>query len=122
MGDSILNEIKKLLGLDEAYEAFDLDVKIHINSAFSALTQIGATPPEGFVIVDKTTTWQELYNDIAVLEMIKTFVYLKVRLVFDPPSTSFVISAIEKQIEELSYRLRVLEHIFNPVVESNIAE
>jgi hypothetical protein len=120
MADSILTEIKQLLGLDAEYVDFDLDVKIHINSAFAELAQIGAAPPEGFTIADKEAIWQDLYGDEKQLEMIKTIVYFTVKLAFDPPNTSFAIKAIQDQLEKLSFRLNVLEVIFNPIVEPDV--
>lgn len=126
MADSILTQTKKLLGIAPEYDAFDLDIQIHINSAFAELTQIGAAPLDGFVITGPDETWQDLYNDEKQLEMIRTFVYLRVRLLFDPPATSFAIEAMERQLDMLTFRLNILEFIFNPDVlvnpETDISE
>lgn len=105
--ESILTSIKKLLGITEEYEHFDADITIHINSALMALTQIGVGPSEGFSIKDKTSSWDDFIVDPTKFEAVKTYVYLKVRLVFDPPTNSTVIAAFEKQISELEFRLNV---------------
>ena len=118
MEDSILISTKKVLGIAEDYTAFDLDIITHINSAFSTLTQLGVGPPNGFMIVDDTATWSEFISDYpATYEVptgddlqynsVKTYVFLRVRQVFDPPSTSYLIAAFDKQIQELEWRLNV---------------
>lgn len=104
--ESILTSIKKLLGITEDYEQFDTDIIIHINSAFSVLTQLGVGPEAGFYIEDSNGVWTDFVND-SRLEMIKTYVYLKVKLVFDPPASSAVIDAINRQISELEWRINV---------------
>lgn len=104
--ESILTSIKKLLGITEDYEQFDTDIIIHINSAFSVLTQLGVGPEAGFYIEDSDAVWTDFVND-SRLEMIKTYVYLKVKLVFDPPTSSGVIDAINRQISELEWRINV---------------
>lgn len=105
--DSILTSIKKLLGITEDYTHFDIDIVMHINSVFSILTQLGVGPPEGFYIQDKTTIWDEYITDPNKIEMVKSYMYLKVRLLFDPPSSSSVIEAFNKQISEIEWRLNV---------------
>ena len=106
MTNSILNDIKKLLGLDPSYTAFDLDATIHINSAFAALNDIGVGPTGGYKIVDNTATWDAFIGTTdPTLESVKTYIYLRVRMVFDPPQTSFVIDAYNKLIEEEYVRL-----------------
>ena len=104
--DSILTSIKKMLGIIEEDESFDIDIIIHINTAFSTLTQLGVGPKEGFVIRDKTTLWTEFIDDIR-LENVRSYVYLKVRQVFDPPTNSAVLDAISRQISELEWRMNV---------------
>ena len=106
MDTSILNNIKKLLGLSEDYEAFDMDIIILINTAFSLLHQLGVGPEEGFRIEDASATWSDFDGDPAILEMAKTYVYLKVRVVFDPP-TGGVLDAMNKLIQEYEWRLNV---------------
>lgn len=105
--ESILTSIKKLLGIEENCEHFDTDIIIHINSVFINLTQIGVGPPDGFRITDKTTTWDEFIKDGQNLDSIKTYVYLKVKLIFDPPMSSIVIESINRLISELEWRLNI---------------
>lgn len=107
MENSILNSTKKILGVDPDYTAFDLDIITHINSAFSTLTQLGVGPAVGFAITDDTTIWSEFTDDNLELNSVRTYVYLKVRQVFDPPTTSYLIDAFNKQIQELEWRLNV---------------
>lgn len=103
--DSILTSIKKLLGIQEEYEHFDVDIIMHINTAFMVLTQLGVGPEEGFTIDDKYDVWTDFTTEN--LEAVKTYVYLKVRIVFDPPSSSTVMEAINRQISEYEWRLNV---------------
>lgn len=105
--DSILVSIKKLLGIAADYTHFDPDIIMHINSAFSVLTQLGVGPPEGFRIEDNTKTWNDFISDTIRLDAVKSYVYLKVGLMFDPPTSSAVLSAKERQISELEWRLNV---------------
>ena len=105
--DSILTSIKKMLGLHASDESFDIDVIIGINTALAALTQIGVGPAEGFTIEDATTTWSDFIGMSPKLEFIKTYVYLKVKLIFDPPQSSSVIEAYNRSIGELEYRIFV---------------
>ena len=105
--DSILTSIKKLLGITEEYEHFDQDIIMHINSVFMILTQMGVGPEEGFTISDSTTTWSEFTNDDKKIEAVKSYVYLKVRLLFDPPASSSVMEAINRSISEFEWRLNI---------------
>lgn len=107
MSDSILTTVKKLVGIDESYDAFDLDIITHINSALSTLDQLGIGPEEGFMIVDDSATWSQFLGDDPRLNSVKSLIGLKVRVVFDPPATSFTLDAFNKQIEELQWRLNV---------------
>lgn len=102
---SILNSIKKLLGILDDYTEFDTDLIININSAFMVLHQLGVGPKDCFSIIDSTQTWEEFLGDHGDLNATKTYIYLKVKLMFDPPSSSFVLSSIDSQIQELEYRL-----------------
>lgn len=105
---SILTDIKKLLGMGEEYEHFDKDVTIHINSAFSILTQVGVGPADGFRIEDAKATWSEFIpSDNKKLELVKDYVYLKCKLIFDPPTSTSVIDSIERTIKEYEWRLQV---------------
>ena len=107
MSDSILTTVKKLVGIDESYDAFDLDIITHINSAFSTLDQLGIGPEEGFMIEDDSAVWGDFLGDDNRLNSVKSLIGLKVRVVFDPPATSFTLEAFKKQIEELEWRLNV---------------
>ena len=105
--ESILTSIKKLIGFDEDYTHFDSDLMIHINGAFATLRQMGVGPKDGYMITSKDNTWNEFIGDTTKFELVKTYVYLKVRLVFDPPTSSFVLSAIKEQADEAAYRLHL---------------
>jgi hypothetical protein len=107
METSILISTKKILGLDPSYTAFDLDVITFINAAFSSLTQLGVGPVGGFEIEDYTSKWEDYPVSLPMLSMVKTYVYLRVRIAFDPPSTSYAIDALNKQIAEHEWRLNV---------------
>lgn len=107
MEDSILLTIKKLLGLGEDYDAFDMDVIIHINMVFNILNQMGVGPKEGFVITSAEDKWTDYVRDCRKLEMVKTYIYLKVKQIFDPGTSSALNNAIESQIKELEWRLNV---------------
>lgn len=120
--DSILTSIKKLLGVDEEVTHFDPDITIHINSALFALNQLGVGPTEGFFIIDKTATWVNLIGERKDLEAIKTYVYLKVRLIFDPPTNSFLVDAINKSIAECEWRINVQVDTPTVVVETPTGE
>ena len=109
MTQSILDSTKKMLGLASDYTAFDLDVITHINSVFSVLTQLGIGPERGFSIEDSSTTWDEYLGGNKLLHTIKSYVYLRVRVLFDPPSAGYVLTAIENQIKELEWRIN-MEH------------
>lgn len=105
--DSILITVKKSLGIVEECEDFDDELIIFINSVFSTLNQLGVGPENGFAIQDDTTNWSDYLNDNLKLEFIKTYVCLNVKLVFDPPSSSTVIEAINRKISELEWRINV---------------
>ena len=107
MTDSILTTIKKLLGITEEYEHFAQDIIMHINSVFMILTQLGVGPSNGFSISDKTATWDEFIEEGTNLEAVKSYVYMKVRLLFDPPLSSAVMECINRSINELEWRLNV---------------
>lgn len=107
MDQSILNSTKKILGIDPDYTVFDQDVITHINSAFATLTQLGIGPVDGIMIEDETTEWSAIIGNDLGLNMVKTYVYLKVRMVFDPQSTRYTIAAMTNQISELEWRMNV---------------
>lgn len=105
--ESILTSIKKMIGITEDDTHFDSEIIIHINTAFVVLTQLGAGPPEGFTIQDKNSVWSDFLADNKRLEFVKSFVYLKVKLIFDPPLSSAVIESINRTVEELEWRIMV---------------
>ena len=105
--ESILTSIKKLLGITEEYDQFDPDIIMYINSVFMILTQLGVGPAEGFSIEDDTAVWTDFIQDVKKLESVKTYIYLKVKLAFDPPLSSAVIESMNRLINELEWRLNV---------------
>lgn len=105
MDQSILTSTKKVLGLAENYTAFDLDIITFINSTFTSLSELGVAPATGFAIEDAEQKWSDLELSTNELGLVKTYVYLKVRMMFDPPATSFGIEAIGNQIKEHEWRL-----------------
>jgi hypothetical protein len=107
MNDSILNSIKKLLGITEECEDFDVDLIIHINSVFMILNQIGVGPSEGFVIEDMTATWNDFTKQNNLYVMVKSYMFMKVKLMFDPPLGSVVMECFKLQISELEWRLNL---------------
>ena len=107
METSILTSIKKLLGVADDYTEFDEDITTHINSVFLNLTQLGVGPEEGFMIEDDIAEWKDFINDSVQLQAVKTYVYLKVKLLFDPPLSSSVTESINRMIAELEWRLNV---------------
>lgn len=108
MAGSILDDVKKVLGLDPTYTAFDPDIILHINTVFTVLNQIGIGPVGGFTIIDNTETWDAYLGSDLNLSSVKTYISLKVRLVFDSANlTGPVLSAMKEQIQELEWRLNV---------------
>lgn len=107
--ESILTSVKKLLGITEDYEHFDTDLIIHINSVFMNLKQLGVGPTNGFRIEDKLATWQDFipFDDAVQLDAVKTYMYAKVKLVFDPPASSAHTEALKEIIKEYEWRLNV---------------
>jgi len=107
MNESILNDIKKLLGLDAEYDVFDQDIIIHINSVFMVLNQLGVGPESGYKITGADNVWSEFTNDDLIFESVKSYIYLKVRMMFDPPQNSSLMQAMQQQISEFEWRLNV---------------
>lgn len=111
---SILNTIKKMLGLDPDYDVFDLDVTIHINAILAALTQLGVGPVAGFAITGDSETWSDFLGGGFVtpsdpkLNLVQSYVYLRVRFLFDPPDGRYSIASYEAHLKELEWRLNVL--------------
>lgn len=110
MEDSILTSIKKLLGITEEYEHFDVDLIMHINSVLFVLTQLGVGPSTGFTINSKAHTWDDFIpEDMALYESVKSYVFMKVKLLFDPPQSSAVTESYNRLISEFEWRLNVAE-------------
>jgi len=102
---NILQTIKTLLGIIDT--AFDEDISVHINSAFMVLNQLGVGPDTVFSIVDGTETWSHFITDVTTYQAVKSYVYLYVRILFDPPSSSFILDALKNQKAEMEWRLNV---------------
>jgi len=105
--ESILTSIKKMLGIAEEYTHFDADLMMHINSVLSILTQIGVGPNEGFSIEDKNDVWADFIPENSNLELVKSYTYMKVKILFDPPLISAVIESMNQMISELEWRILV---------------
>ena len=106
--DSILTSVKKIIGISEEDESFDTDLIMHINSVLMILNQLGVGPEDGFSITDKSAVWTDVIGDNKLIEATKTFVGLKVRLIFEPPTSSAVLDSINKTISELEWRINVM--------------
>lgn len=112
--DSILNTVKKILGFEADYKAFDLDIITHINSTFFTLNQIGVGPKDGFMITGSEDTWDSFIGPDKIMA-VKSYMALKVRLLFDPPSSSFVLESLNRQATEMEWRLNVhMEGVNHP--------
>lgn len=105
--DSILMSVKKLLNVDPDDLAFDTDIKMMINGEFMTLYQLGIGPSGGFAISDVDTMWTDFSDDATLLETVKQFIYMRVRMIFDPPASSVVADAFNSRINELVFRLNV---------------
>lgn len=106
--DSILSDMRALVLSNESSTDFDKDLIIHINSTFSLLHQLGAGPPEGFSIEDDSAIWASFSSDETLLGLVKTFMFLNLRLIFDPPVNSFTLESMKQQIEEYKWRINVV--------------
>lgn len=108
MEESIFESIKALLGPDASYDVFDQDILIHINSAIATLTQLGVGPAKGFFVTGPEQTWEEFMGkDDGTLNMVRTYVYMKVKMAFDPPNNGSVLSAYQEACKEYEWRLNV---------------
>lgn len=115
--ESILTSVKKMLGITEEYEHFDADIIMHINSILSVLQQLGVGPETGYQITGKDETWEDfLGTSDPRLNMVKSYLYAKVRMIFDPPQSSIVAEAMKNTIAEMEWRLNVQ---VDPAPESN---
>lgn len=108
MSDSILTTTKKVLGIEEDYTDFDVDIMLHINSVLSTLNQLGIGPDEGLMILDASPTWVDFLGSDPRLNPAKSYMHLRVRLLFDPPNTGYLVKSYEDQIKELEWRLNEL--------------
>lgn len=118
--ESILNSIKKLLGIAEDYDYFDSDIIMHINSVFATLTQLGVGPEKGFSINDESEKWEDFLPEERMLHSVKSYMFMKVKLMFDPPLSSAVIECTKEQIKELEWRLQVAVDSANTKSEEEI--
>lgn len=116
MEESILKTIKQLIGCPDDFEQFDLDLAIHINSAFAALTQLGVGPKEGYRITSPDNVWSEFEEDTQKSSLIKDYVYIKTRLLFDPPTSSALMDSLKEQLKEMEWRLYIM---YYPVSEDD---
>lgn len=123
MTDSILTSVKQSLGLAEDYEVYDPELIMHINSVLGTLNQLGVGPDDGFEIADKTETWDHLLTNEGALfpdkrlNPVRSYVYLRVKMLFDAPSVGYVVTAMEKMIEQAEWRITVAQdNILNPYV------
>ena len=107
MEESILNSIKKLLGITKEYTHFDADIILHINSVFMILNQLGVGPNKAYSIMNDKNTWSEFMSDEEMLHAVKSYIHLKVKMLFDPPSSSSMMESMNRQISELEWRLNV---------------
>lgn len=128
MISSILDSVKKILGIDYSYTAFDHDIAVHINAVFSTLDQLGIGPPGGFFIEDSNSDWTDFQTDSETevvyvpnnqLHLIKSYMYLKVRMMFDPPTTSYLVDSMQRQIDQMEFRLSVFRENEIPYVPTN---
>lgn len=118
--ESILNSIKKLLGIAEDYDYFDSDIIMHINSVFATLMQLGVGPEDGFSIDDESEKWEDFLPEERMLHSVKSYMFMKVKLMFDPPLSSAVIECTKEQIKELEWRLQVAVDSANTKSEEEI--
>lgn len=105
--ESILTSIKKLLGIEENYTHFDNDIIMHINSVLLVLNQLAVGTPAVFHITNASAKWEDFLTDKTLVMPVQSFIYLKVKLLFDPPTSSFAVTSIENQIAELEFRLNI---------------
>lgn len=119
MNDSILNTIKKMLGMPAEYTAFDTDIVMFINSALATLSQNGVGTPGGFMIQDATATWEDFIGNDPNLNHVVTYIYISTKLLFDPPTNGFLVTSLKENQLELLWRLEVTA---NPAVPVPVAD
>ena len=118
--DSILTSVKKLLGIEEDYTHFDADIIMHINTVFMILNQLGVGPEEGFSIADASSVWNDYIVDLQNFEAVKSYMFLKVKMLFDPPTGSAVTESYNRTISELENRLSMAADLNSHVREEDI--
>ena len=111
METSILTSTKKILGIGDNYTSFDLDIITHINAALAIVNQLGVIPDPGIMIEDDSKKWGDLHLPENQTNLLRTYIFLKVRVLFDPPGTGFLIDAINKQLAEYEYRLSLMREV-----------
>ena len=116
MEESILKTIKQLIGCPDDFEQFDLDLIVHINSAFATLTHLGVGQKEGYRIIGADNVWSEFEDDAQKLSLIKDYVYIKTRLLFDPPTSGSLMDSLKEQLKEMEWRLYML---YDPISEDD---
>ena len=107
MDESILDSVKNSLGITSEYRYFDSQIIMHINSVFTILHQLGVGPNPEFSINDESATWSDFFGDTESHNLIQSYMYLRVRMLFDPPTNSFLIESMKQQIQEYEWRLNV---------------
>lgn len=105
--DSILDSLKQMVSIEKDYDVYDVDILININSIFSTLQQLGVGPTEGFSIDDSEAVWDDFLAGDKKINNVKSYMYLRLKLLFDPPPTSFALEAVKEQIKEMEWRLMV---------------
>lgn len=107
MQESILLTIKQMLGIPSEYSVFDEELVVYINTVIAALRQLGVGPENGFAITGENESWEDYIGDTSMYENVKAYIYLKVRMMFDPPSSSFVLEAFKNQAAEIEWRIYI---------------
>lgn len=105
--ESILVTVRTGLGVAEEYDGFDTELILGINTSIMSLTQLGIGPEDGLVVTGINETWEDLFNSVTNIEAVKSYILLKTRLEFDPPTSSFLLTALNDQLAELSWRIMV---------------
>ena len=105
--ESILTSVKKMLGIPEDVTEFDADIIMHINSAFNVLRQLGIGPAKGFIVEDDSSNWTDFIEDQVEVAPVKTYMYAKVRLIFDPPQNSSLAKCLEQTVNEFEWRMYI---------------
>ena len=108
MSESILENTKKVLSIDPSYTAFDVDIMMHINTVFNTLHQLGVGPVNGFQIVSNEAVWEDFIGNEILLNQVKSYIYIKVRMLFDPPQTAHAIRVLEEAAKEAEWRMNIM--------------